>query len=263
MSTAATRQRNQVVLRWVVLLVVGGLFLIPLYSMFRYSTRISPQNPHTWDSWKAIVQDDQLRTAILTSLKLAALTVIGMLVLLVPTMVWVRIKVPWAIRVVEFICLLPLTIPAIVLVVGLDNVMSWVNYLVTEGPLALTFPYIVLTLPFCYRALDAGLSAIDVRTLSEAARSLGAGWTTVIVRIIVPNIKSAVLSAAFLAVAVVLGEFTIASLFFYDNMQVVIALLGLSNSNVSVAASLAALIFGIVLLLAISFVGRRPRQEVE
>jgi putative spermidine/putrescine transport system permease protein len=129
--------------------------------------------------------------------------------------------------------------------------------------LALTFPYIVLTLPFCYRALDAGLSAIDVRTLSEAARSLGAGWTTVIVRIIVPNIKSAVLSAAFLAVAVVLGEFTIASLFFYDNMQVVIALLGLSNSNVSVAASLAALIFGIVLLLAISFVGRRPRQEVE
>ena len=84
-----------------------------------------------------------------------------------------------------------------------------------------------------------------------------------IVRVIVPNIKSAVLSAAFLAVAVVIGEFTIASLFFYDNMQVVIALLGLENSNVSVAASLAALLFGIVLLFAISFVGRRPRQEVE
>jgi putative spermidine/putrescine transport system permease protein len=263
MSNAAARRRNQVITRWVILLVVGGLFLIPLYSMLRYSTRITPQNPSTWDSWKAIVQDDQLRTAIFTSLKLAALTVVGMLVLLVPTMVWVRIKVPWATRLVEFICLLPLTIPAIVLVVGLDNVMSWVNYLVTEGPLALTFPYIVLTLPFCYRALDAGLSAIDVRTLSEAGRSLGASWTTVILRIIVPNIKSAVLSAAFLAVAVVIGEFTIASLFFYDNMQVVIALLGLENSSVSVAASLAALIFGIALLLAISFVGRRPRQEVE
>jgi putative spermidine/putrescine transport system permease protein len=263
MSNAVTRRRNQVIIRWVTLLVVGGLFLIPLYSMLRYSTRITPQNPHTWDSWQAIVQDDQLRSAIVTSLKLAVLTVVGMLLLLVPTMIWIRIKVPWAVRVVEFICLLPLTIPAIVLVVGLDNVMSWVNYVVTDGPLALTFPYIVLVLPFCYRALDAGLSAIDVRTLSEAARSLGAGWTTVIVRIIVPNIKSAVLSAAFLAVAVVLGEFTIASLFFYDNMQVVIVLLSLENSNVSVAASLAALLFGIVLRFAISFVGRRPRQEVD
>ena len=102
-----------------------------------------------------------------------------------------------------------------------------------------------------------------MRTLSEAARSLGASWTTVIVRVIVPNIRSAVLSAAFLAVAVVLGEFTIASLFFYDNMQVVIALIGLSNSNVSVATSLAALMFGVALLFAISFVGgRRRSQEV-
>jgi putative spermidine/putrescine transport system permease protein len=261
-TTATTRRRNARLLRWGVLLIVGLVFAIPLYSMFRYSTRITPQNPSTWDSWRAIVQDSQLRGAILTSLKLAALTVLGMLVLLVPTMIWIRIKVPWANRLVEFLCLLPLTIPAIVLVVGLGNVMSWVNYLVTNGPLALTFPYIILVLPFCYRALDAGLSAIDVRTLSEAARSLGAGWWTVIVRVIVPNMWNAVLSAAFLAVAVVLGEFTIASLFFYDNMQVVIALLGLENSNVSVATSLAALMFGVVLLFAMSFVGRRPHQEV-
>ena len=241
-------------MRWVVLLVVGGLFVIPLCSMFKFSIRISPQNPSTWDAWKAMVQDDQLRKAIMTSLELAVLTVVGMLLLLLPTMIWVRIKVPWAKRPVEFLCLLPLTIPAIVLVVGLDNVMSWVNFLVTEGPLALTFPYIMLVLPYCYRALDAGLSAIDVTTLSEAARSLGASWSTVILRVIVPNIKSAVLSAAFLAVAVVLGEFTIASLFFYDNMQVVIALIGLENASISVATSLAALMFGVVLLFAISLV---------
>lgn len=262
MSTARARRRNARLLRWGVLLVVGAVFAVPLYSMLRYSTRISPQNPSTWDSWRAIVENDQLRSAILTSLKLAVLTVAGMLVLLVPTMIWIRIKVPWAQRLVEFLCLLPLTIPAIVLVVGLDNVMSWVNYLVTTGPLALTFPYIVLVLPFCYRALDAGLSAIDVRTLAEAARSLGAGWGSVILRVIVPNMWNAVLSSAFLAVAVVLGEFTIASLFFYDNLQVVIALLGLENSSVSVATSLAALMFGVVLLFVISFIGRRPRQEV-
>lgn len=264
MSTAAVRARNQRILRWVVLIVVGGLFALPLVSMFRYSVKIGPQNPEKWDSWKALGQDEQLTAAIRTSLELAALTSIGTLVLLLPTMIWIRLKVPWARKPVEFICLLPLTIPAIVLVVGLDNVMSWVRYLVTDGALGLTFPYIILALPFAYRALDAGLSAIDVNTLAEAGRSLGASWRTVIFTIIVPNMRSAILSAAVLTVALVLGEFTIASLFFYDNLQVVVALIGLANSNISVAASLALLILGTVLLFAISFVGtQRKRQEAQ
>lgn len=260
--SATARERHQRAARWVVLTVVGLLFLIPLYSMFKYSIRITPQNKETWDAWRAITDNDQLAGAIKVSLELAVLTVVGMLVLLLPTMIWIRLKVPWAKRPVEFLCLLPLTIPAIVLVVGLDNVMSWVRYLTTPGPLALTFPYIVLVLPYCYRALDAGLAAIDVDTLSEAARSLGASWPAVIVRIIVPNMRSAILSAAFLAVALVLGEFTLASLFFYDNMQVVIVLIGLVNSSISVAVSLAALAFAFALLFGMSFVGTR-RKDLE
>ena len=134
-----------------------------------------------------------------------------MLVLLVPTMIWVRLRVPRATRLVEFLCLLPLTIPALVIVVGMRNVYSWVNYLVSDSVLTLTFVYVVLVLPYSYRAIDAALSGIDAVTLSEAARSLGAGWFTVIGRIVVPNIWSGVLSAAFVSVALVLGEFTIAS----------------------------------------------------
>lgn len=263
MSTAAARRRNQTVQRWVVLGVVGGLFALPLYSMFRFSTRTGPQNPQPFDSWKAIVEDPDLTAAIRTSLELAALTVVGMLVLLLPTMVWVRLRVPWAKWLIEFLCLLPLTIPAIVIVVGIDNIMSWVYYLVTDTALALTFPYIILVLPYCYRALDAGLSSIDVKTLSEAARSLGASWFTVIARVIAPNIKSAILSAAFLAVALVLGEFTFASLLLYDNLQVVIAQIGLRNAPTSVAVSLASLLFAFALLFVLSFVGSRRRRSRE
>lgn len=262
MSTATARRRNQVLLRWVVLGVVGLLFFLPLLSMYQFATRISSQNPRKWDAFQAIANDPQLTEAIKTSLELCALTAVGMLVLLLPTMVWVRLKVPWATRLVEFLCLLPLTIPAIVIVVGITNVQSWVYYLVTDGPLSLTFPYIILVLPYCYRALDAGLSSIDVITLSEAARSLGASWFTVITRVIMPNITSAVLSAAFLAVALVLGEFTFASLLLFENLQVVIAALGLTNAPVSVAVSLASLAFAAVLLFLLSFVGgRRQGRE--
>ena len=105
-----------------------------------------------------------------------------MLVLLVPTMTWVRLRLPGLSRTVEFICLLPLTVPAIVLVVGLTPVYAWVTYFLGGNAIWLSFAYVVLVLPYAYRSLDAGLRAIDVRTLSEAARSLGAGWFTVMRR---------------------------------------------------------------------------------
>ena len=76
----------------------------------------------------------------------------------------------------------------------------------------LAFGYVTLALPYIYRAVDTGLQAIDVRTLSEAAESLGARPLTVLLRVVLPNIRTALLGAAFLTFAIVLGEFTIASL---------------------------------------------------
>jgi putative spermidine/putrescine transport system permease protein len=116
-------------------------------------------------------------------------------------------------------------------------------------------------LPYAYRALDAGLQAVDVRTLSEAARSLGAGWATVIARVVLPNIRSAVLSASFLSVALVLGEFTIANLLSRTNVQVAINLLGKRDPSISVAAALASLLIAFALLLVLSLAGVRRRRR--
>jgi putative spermidine/putrescine transport system permease protein len=162
---------------------------------------------------------------------------------------------------VEYLCLLPLTIPPLVIVVGISNVYAWVTYLLGDSPLTLTFAYVVLVLPYAYRALDSALASINVVTLAEAARSLGAGWTTVITRVVLPNIWGGVTSAAFVAVALVLGEYTFASLLNFETMPYVIGLLGKSDAPTSVAASLASLIFASALLIALSFVGRRNRSS--
>lgn len=244
--------------RAVILGLFALFFLVPLYAMLDFSTQ-EIGGGRTGRAWANLVQDPTLTSAIITSLLLALLTVVGMLVLLLPTMIWVRLRIPQASRLVEFLCLLPLTIPALVIVVGMRNVYTWVNYLVSDSALTLTFVYIVLVLPYAYRAIDAGLSSIDVVTLSEAARSLGAGWLTVMLRIVVPNIRSGLLGAAFISVALVLGEFTIASLTNYENLQVVINFLGKSDAKTSVAASAAALIFAFTLLLGLSYVGRGRR----
>jgi putative spermidine/putrescine transport system permease protein len=75
----------------------------------------------------------------------------------------------------------------------------------------LVFAFMTLSLPYMYRSVDTSMRAIDVRVLTEAAESLGA-WTTIMFKCIFPNVMSGVLSGAFIAFAIVIGEFTMPSL---------------------------------------------------
>lgn len=249
------------VLRTIILLVLGFYFVLPLFAMGEFSTR-GVNDTRSLDSWAQITQDPDLVDAIIASLELSITSSVLMLVILVPTMAWIRLRLPKLQRLVEFLCLLPLAIPAIVLVVGMAPLYAWVNYFFGDSPLTLTFAYTVLVLPFAYRAIDAGLSAIDLKTLAEAARSLGASWLTVLLKVVVPNIRTALIGAALLSVALVLGEFTIASLLNFDTLQVQVNLLGKRNAGVSIAVSLLCLVFAFVLLFALSYVGQRRRQTV-
>jgi putative spermidine/putrescine transport system permease protein len=258
-SIHRTRWIKLQVFRYVVFAVAGVFFLVPLAAMVEFSTRAN-NGARTLEYWQSIPKYPDLTDAILASLQLALITSIAMLVLLVPTMVWVRLKLPRLSRIVEFICLLPLTIPAIVLVVGLFPMYLWLNTNLSDSILTLSLAYVVLVLPYCYRAIDAGLGAIDVKTLSEAARSLGANWLDVMWRVIVPNISNAILNATLLSVALVLGEYTIANNLLYNNLQVELVHLGRDNAGVSVAVAVASLLFAFVLLVVLAFVGGRPRR---
>jgi putative spermidine/putrescine transport system permease protein len=252
---------KQRVLRTIILLVLGVYFILPLIAMAEFSTR-GREGSRSLESWTSIVDDEGLMEALVNSLLLSVTSAVLMLVLLVPTMAWIRLRLPQLQRLVEFLCLLPLAIPAIVLVVGMAPLYAWVNFFFGDSPLTLTFAYTILVLPFAYRAVDAGLAAIDLKTLAEAARSLGASWFTVLWKIVVPNIRVALIGASLLSVALVLGEFTIASLLNFDTLQVQVNLLGKRNAGVSIAVSLLCLIFAFVLLFALSYVGQRRRQTV-
>lgn len=260
-SNAAYRRR-QTTFRRVVLAVVLAFFFIPLLAMLDFTTQGPGGNGRSSATWAALADVGQISSdypalaqGFVASVLLAVFTVVVMLALLVPTMTWVRLRLPHLSRVVEFICLLPLTVPAIVLVVGLTPIYAWVYYLLGPQTVWLGLAYVILVLPYAYRSLDAGLRAIDVKTLSEAARSLGASWFTVMWRVVLPNLRTAVLSASFLSVALVLGEFTIANLFSKKNLQVAMYELGKSDAKISVAVGLASLVFAFAVLFAMSFVG--------
>jgi putative spermidine/putrescine transport system permease protein len=165
----------------------------------------------------------------------------------VPTSIYVHLRLPRVRRIVEFITILPIVIPPIILIQGvLGAFPGWAK----ASPYLLSFVYVILAMPFVYRSLDAGLSAIDLKTLVEASTSLGGSWINTLRRVILPNLRPALLSAMVLTLALVLGEFTMASLDLWETIPVWIVNFQQSDGHVTVAASMAGLI-GTWLLLTL------------
>ena len=259
------RRRRLNLFRYAVFTVFGLFFLLPLLALARWSLEGAKLGSWSLTAWRQIASYSHegippLISTVEITLELAVITSVVMLVHVVPTMIWIRLRVRWLARTMEFLCLLPLTIPAIVLVVGLGPIYNKIAHL-SLSTLMLFWVYVILALPYAYRALAAGLNAIDATTLSEAARSLGSSWFTVIVRVIMPNMWDAMLNALLLTSALVLGEFTIAFFLLYFNLQVELYSISRNTPNAGVifSTSTASLLFAFVLLLILSFARRRRR----
>ena len=191
-------------------------FVLPLYGMAEFSLRMR-RGVYSLDAYASVLADPQFQATFAYSVAMALFTIAFGILLVVPTAYWVRLRLPSLRPYVEFITLLPLVIPAIVIVFGYIRLFNTSSMLPLLGSsrgtdLLLMFGYATLSLPYMYRAVDTGLRTIDVGTLTEAAQSLGAGWITIFGRLILPNVLVAVLSGAFLTFAIVIGEFTMAAL---------------------------------------------------
>lgn len=253
--------------RLLILAGVGLVFAVPIIAMVEFTLRAGPAGVYDMTHWTGILDAENERAyrglfqAIGNSLVLAAVTVGIVLFLLLPTMLLVHLRFPRLERALEFVCVLPITVPAIVLVVGLAPVYSVLVRMFGSAPWTLAFAYGITVLPFAYRALHTGMSALPLATLAEAARTLGASWLTVVVRVIVPNLRRGVLAASFISIAVVLGEFTIASLLNRSNLQTALVQVQQTNPFVAVIFALLALVFAFVLLSVIGRLGARDRTR--
>ena len=205
--------------------VLGVLyFVLPLYATLDFSLRME-RDTLSLKAYQSAFSDPQFLKTFLYSIFLAAMTILVSITLVVPTAYWIRLRLPQARRVVEFITLMPFVVPAIILVFGLIRIYS-VPFEIPFTSIVLMQPltnfkvgtniliiggYTVLGLPYMYRSVDTGMRTVDVRTLTEAAQSMGANWGTIIIKIILPNVRTALLSGALLTFAIVVGEVVLAS----------------------------------------------------
>lgn len=266
----ASRQRFRVG-RAVVLAVAAIYFFGPLLAAFWFSVHNSVG--FSGRAYTHMFGAPGLSTALLLSLELGVVTVVVAMALLVPTMLVVHLRFPRVRPWVETLSLVPLVVPPIVLVVGVSKLIAYGNsadplsvtgqffnqLLNTRPPALLVFEYVILVLPFSYRSIDAGLRAVDIRTLVEAAQNLGARWRTILVAVLLPALRTAVLTAAVLAFALVFGEFTMASVLQYQTFTVWLLQFQNSDGQLSVALALMSLLLTWFLLLLFTAVaGRDP-----
>ncbi len=201
---------------WVAFAIGMIYFFVPLIGTLEFSLRMR-RGVYSFDAYRVVLADPRFQATFTYSVVMALFTILVGVLIVVPTAYWVRLKLPGWRPYIEFITLLPLVIPAIVIVFGYIRLYNTSSILPLTGTATgtnalLLAGYTMLALPYMYRAVDTGLRAIDVATLTEAAQSLGAGWITIMARIILPNVMVAVLSGAFLTFAIVIGEFTMAAL---------------------------------------------------
>lgn len=202
-------KRSGVIWSWFWMILGILYFFLPLVATFLFSLR-AKLGVLSFLAYTQLFHDSNFIKDFSFSVLWGLLTIIVGIVIFVPTAFWVRLKVPQVRTAVEFVTLLPFVIPAIVFVFGLVRTFSHPPFLIVNSPALLIAGYIVLSMPYMYRSIDTGLRSIDVRTLTEAAQSLGAGWGTILFRIILPNIRVAILSGAFLSFAIVMGEYILA-----------------------------------------------------
>lgn len=247
---------------WVIL---GGLyFALPIYGTLDFSLR-AIKGQLSLVAYQRVFDDSQFLPAFAFSAQMALITIGVSLLLIVPTAYWVHLRLPRWRPVIEFFTLLPFVTPAVVLVFGLIRTYGRPPFVLTQTQLGTDFllvaGYMVLIMPFMYRAIDNGLRTLDVRALTEAAQSLGASWTTIIFQVIFPNLRGAIISGALIAFATVVGELVLASFLARPALGVYMVRIGANKAYEPAALAMMSYALTWAALAAINLIGGNAQSQ--
>jgi putative spermidine/putrescine transport system permease protein len=143
---------------------------------------------------------------ILLSLQLALACLLCTLLIGIPTAYVLARRQNALTRAIEELLVMPVAVPGIATALALivtwgrwgDFRTSWLFILVG---------HVLFTLPFMVRSVLAVMHSIDMQTLEEGARSLGANFRQRFFGVILPNCQSGILAGSLMVVTLSLGEF--------------------------------------------------------
>lgn len=240
-------------------LLVAGLFLfLPLISATEFSLRDGGPDKHSLISYRWIIEQPGFGENLGITFRVMLLALFLTLILMVPTVTWLHLSGQQYKRLVDLMTMLPLIIPVVALATGAQLALPG---FIHETVYELSFLYVVISMPYTYRALDIGMSAKPLATLVAAARNLGAPWIKVMSKVIVPSILPSIFAALFMTVTLSLGEFTLAQLLHWTTFPTWITNVSQQNILGATALAVGSLIFAWALLYSFTFLDRQPTQN--
>jgi putative spermidine/putrescine transport system permease protein len=262
--------------RWWRIVVLGVLavyFLVPLAATFWFTVYTPGTHKFSLSPYGQMFSAAGFATSVRMTVEVALVTIVILYALLIPAMIAVQLRLPKLKPVLESLAMVPLVLSPVALVVGVQTVLGWglnqdpgtplfrlaADLQNQSFPLILPIVYVVIALPFAYRSLDAQLRTVDLKTLVEASRGLGASWPVTLWRAVLPNLRSGLLSGSILTLALVFGEYTISSIlqFLPFSVWIVQDGQGATSGQLAPAVSLLSLLLTWAVLFLVSFLGGR------
>jgi putative spermidine/putrescine transport system permease protein len=202
-------------IRIAILVIAVVYMLLPLIATVGFSlatvwSRTILPKGYTLHWYRMAIDDPRFSATSIRTIKVVIASSILSPALVTPALLYVHLRRPLLKPWLEFFSILPWALPGVVL--ALAMIRTYISPYNVNRPALLVLTYVLLSLPFMFRSIDAALSSINARTLVEAAQVLGAGWIPITLRILLPNIMTGILSGALLVSALAAGEYALASL---------------------------------------------------
>ena len=254
------------ILLWIILILALIYLILPLlatigFSLAKVWSRTILPDGYTFQWYRESVDDPRFQTTALRTLKVTLATSILSPLIVAPAVIYVHLRSPKLKPWLEFLSIVPWALPGVVL--ALAMIRAYISPYNLNRPFLLVMTYILISLPFVFRAIDAGLASTNARVLVEAAQVLGAGWIDVTRRVLIPNIISGILSGVLLVSAVASGEFALANLmvgFGWKTFPIYQAQAQSEDGRIGSALAVMGLAFTFVLSMALIFLTTRDRR---
>lgn len=190
--------------------MLSSLILIPLASVFVYAFRMTPS-----EFWNAVTQPNVLyafRTSLVSALAAALInSVFGVI------LAWILVRYDfWGKRILDGLIELPFALPTAVAGITLSKMYSTTGFPgrllarlgieVSYTHLGLIVALVFVGIPFVVRSIQPVLEKLDAQ-YEEAACILGADRRQTFFRVILPELRPALLTGFGLAFARGIGEY--------------------------------------------------------
>ena len=203
--------RAIIITLFLIFMIVPVIATLVFSLSTRWDRSIFPEG-FTIQWWQAVTTRNAFKLTLRNSFVISLVTALCLGVLVTPSLYWAHVRLPKGKMLFELMSAFSFGIPGVVLALSLLRFYSKIPVPLVNTPNILVAACMVLCFPFMYRPVANALDAIDVRVLTEAAQSLGAGWWTTLISVILPGIMPGVVSGSLLVFSTVFSEFTLTNL---------------------------------------------------